>query len=161
MVPKDWSALQYWSQKPVCEVCMQKSLFGDRLHITWEETTQQRGSAMYLRLGFTRANTTASWFRTHRFEFPTLTFISPEEPSCPATQENLRQVACILILHSDTSFYPWRQSMHFSNLCSEVHTTSSQHVCSWRHLLFLKLKCFWWGIQVHQLSKSLEQDTLY
>jgi len=47
MVPKDWSALQYWgSQKPVCEVCTQKSLFGDRLHITWEETTQQRGSAM-------------------------------------------------------------------------------------------------------------------
>jgi hypothetical protein len=31
--PKDWSSLQYWGcQNTVCEVCMQKSLFWDRLH---------------------------------------------------------------------------------------------------------------------------------
>jgi hypothetical protein len=40
MDSKDWSALQYWGcQNPVCEVCMQKSLFGDRLHNAWKETT--------------------------------------------------------------------------------------------------------------------------
>jgi hypothetical protein len=55
-------------------------------------------------------------------------FISTVEPSYPATQENLWQVAYVLILYSDTSVYPWRQSVHFlTNLCSQVHTTSSQH----------------------------------
>jgi hypothetical protein len=40
--------------------------------------------------------------------------------------------------------------MHFlTNLCHHVHTSSSQHVRSWRHLLFPNLKCFWWGIQAH------------
>ena len=51
--------------------------------------------------------------------------------------------------------YPWSHSIHFlTNLCNQAHTSSSQHICSWRHLLFLKHKCFWWGIEVHQLSKS-------
>ena len=43
MGPENFSMLQYWGcRNPVCEVCKQKLLFGDRLHNIWKETTEQR-----------------------------------------------------------------------------------------------------------------------
>jgi len=152
MGPEDWLSLQYWGcQNPVYELCMQKPLIADRVYNAWKKMPEQSGSSMWFRLNFTRSNMTCFWF-----ESIMLTFISPEEPSCPATPEYLWWDAFVLILYSNTCFYPWRQPMHFlKNLCSQVHTISSQNVWSWRHFQSIKLKCFWWGLKAHQSSRFL------
>jgi hypothetical protein len=123
------------------------SLITDRLHNTWKETTEQRGSTMELN--------SASWFHTHRFAFTTPTFISPVESSYPATQENLWHVACPnpLFSHLFLSTKTVCALPHKSVQSSPYHQRLA-FFYSWRHLLSLSLKCFWRGIQARQSSKS-------
>jgi hypothetical protein len=53
-----------------------------------------------------------------------------------------------LPIHIDSSSHESLQSV--------PHQQQPTH-CSWRHFLSPNLKCFWWGIQAHQLSNSFSK----